>query len=612
MRRIILPLFLSLVISIPYTARASELPQWTNPFGMSFRLIPAGTGVIGRNGWAGVSPQRTVTFSGDFGMSSTEVTQSQWKAVMGGQNPSEPFIGNDLPVNRVSWEDAQRFIRKLNELDAPRRYRLPSSAEWEYAYRAGSDAEWAMGDGMLATPAKLREYEWFGPDRTTHPVAQKKPNAWGLYDMGGNVREWVQDWWQHDYYGSMPATDPTGPAAGNMRVWRGGSYEDAADTCSPASRDGDKPTARNKWTGFRVVLEGDCLRAELGAPEASKREVPAAPAEVPAAYASILENMYDILAHGLIGRDRQDGEHGVMEALGEDGGPENLHHAGWKLLDLSGDGTPELLIAAVEKNDSGSCAGSQLYAVYTMKEGKAHLTQEGVSRNAFFLLDENRLLNCGRGGAMMQIFKVCEISPDGSRLIGGEAWFTRLKADAETIGFYYSASGELEASVSQEMDEGSFNAAVDALMARQCEIEFHSFADWGKEPSGKSVSASDPAVRLEWATAALSDAQSHQAFTAGAGEPRVQAALCANRPVGNIKVLKLEFVDVDENGKVRFNSTDLFRLDVLEPKRPLVITMPMLGSIPQYGISYEDEQGRTFRFAVTESGMDGSLQLMPF
>ncbi|MBQ5728209.1 MAG: SUMF1/EgtB/PvdO family nonheme iron enzyme, partial [Mailhella sp.] len=117
MRRIFLPLFLSLAFGLSSPASASEsLPQWTNAFGMSFRLIPAGKTVMGREGWAGVSPRREVTISREFGMGTTEVTQGQWKAVMGGKNPSEPFLGNDLPVNRVSWNDAQAFIKKLNEL----------------------------------------------------------------------------------------------------------------------------------------------------------------------------------------------------------------------------------------------------------------------------------------------------------------------------------------------------------------------------------------------------------------------------------------------------------------------------------------------------------------
>lgn len=178
MQKMFFSFLLSLALLLPSPASASDaLPQWTNTFGMSFRLIPAGKSVIGRDGWAGVSPRRIITFSRDFGMGTTEVTQGQWKAVMGGENPGMPFVGDNLPVNCVSWDDAQRFIARLNDLDAPRRYRLPSNAEWEYAYRAGSEATWITGDGTPVFPESLREYEWFGTESKTHPVAQKKPNA---------------------------------------------------------------------------------------------------------------------------------------------------------------------------------------------------------------------------------------------------------------------------------------------------------------------------------------------------------------------------------------------------------------------------------------------------
>ena len=141
MRRLLLPALLSLSFLLPSASSATDsLPQWTNSFGMTFSLIPAGKTVIGRYGWAGVEPRRDITISTEFGMATTEVTQAQWKSVMGGQNPSKPFLGDDLPVNCVSWNDAQAFVKKLNELDAPRHYRLPTSAEWEHAYRAGSQA----------------------------------------------------------------------------------------------------------------------------------------------------------------------------------------------------------------------------------------------------------------------------------------------------------------------------------------------------------------------------------------------------------------------------------------------------------------------------------------
>jgi len=605
MRRILHSVFLALIFCLPSPASSADvLPQWTNSFGMSFRLIPAGKGIIGRDGWAGISPRRTVAISRAFGMGTTEVTQGQWKAVMGGQNPSEPFLGDSLPVNRVSWNDAQSFIEKLNELDAPRRYRLPSSAEWEYAYRAGNDAEWVMSGGIPVTPEKLREYEWFGPDRTTHPVALKKPNAWGLYDMGGNVREWVQDWWQHDYYASMPATDPTGPAVGTMRVWRGGSYEDAADTCSPSSRDGSSPKTRNRWTGFRVVLEGDSLRSELGTSETGKGNAFPVPANIPAAYVPVLNNLYDILANGLHDRDRKEGEFGVMERWQGNEGPEALASVGWALRDLSGDGTPELLVSPVEK-EKGEYRGSQLYAVYTIKDGKAFLVLEGTARNTFALMEDNAVMNHGSGG-MARVFGICELSKDGMKLVWRDRWFSELKGEPLKTACYHSMAGSLDRENAQEVSEEEFDKAEKYLFALQCDALFMPFLRWG-EPE-----AAAPAVYLQWATDALKNPPAHSTFTAYAEGPKVQVALCSRTPIKGLKVLKLEFEGVDENGKTRFSITEQFSHDILTPERPLIISLPMLGTIPQYGISYEDAEGKALRFAVIENGMNGSPELMPF
>jgi hypothetical protein len=119
-------------------------------------------------------------------------------------------------------------------------------------------------------------------------------------------------------------------------------------------------------------------------------------------------------------------------------------------------------------------------------------------------------------------------------------------------------------------------------------------------------------VRLRWADEALKGALDHETFVATKGQPQIEVAICANSTVRNVKVLQLDFVSVDDNGKVSFNSTELFRKATLEPRYPLVIAITFFENIPQYGVSYEDESGRVHRFAITQSGKDGSLELMPF
>jgi formylglycine-generating enzyme required for sulfatase activity len=176
-----------------------------------------------------------------------EVTQQQWMAVMG-DNPSK-FKGRSNPVEQVSWDDVQDFIRRLNQKEGTNKYRLPTEAEWEYAARAGTTSTWSFGDDASDTG----RYAWYRDNRT-HPVGQKQPNAWGLHDMHGNAYEWVQDWYDDGYYARSPGTDPKGPSTGAFRVLRGGGWGDSARFLRSASRSYNAPDSRPGDLGFRLAF----------------------------------------------------------------------------------------------------------------------------------------------------------------------------------------------------------------------------------------------------------------------------------------------------------------------------------------------------------------------
>jgi formylglycine-generating enzyme required for sulfatase activity len=181
---------------------------------MKMALIRPGKFMMGEG-----DDRHEVTISKPFYMGVTEVTQAQYEAVMG-TNPSD-FKGATNPVEIVSWNDAAEFCKKLSE-KTRQAVRLPTEAEWEYACRAGTQTAFSFGDD----PSALGDYAWWAKNsaKTTHPVGQKKPNAWGLYDMHGNVWEWCADWYEAYPKGSV--TDPSGPAIGDRRVLRGGSWYD--------------------------------------------------------------------------------------------------------------------------------------------------------------------------------------------------------------------------------------------------------------------------------------------------------------------------------------------------------------------------------------------------
>ena len=234
---------------------AAETPDKTykNSIGMEFVPIPAGTFQMGcseeQQCFPWEKPRHEVTLSRPFYLGKHEVTQAQWAAVMG-SNPSE-FKGENRPVENVSWDDVQLFIGKLNAQEGHNRYRLPTEAEWEYAARAGSATTYGFGDD----PGQLGNHAWYKDNagNQTHPVGQKQPNAWGLFDMHGNVWEWVRDWMED--YKAGAVTDPQGPGTGDSRVLRGGSWLDDAGVCQTATRFSTTPRSRFGRIGFRLVLD---------------------------------------------------------------------------------------------------------------------------------------------------------------------------------------------------------------------------------------------------------------------------------------------------------------------------------------------------------------------
>ncbi len=252
------------------TAPSTDAPDVIrNSIGMGLKLLSGGTFTMGE---ALIDEDRqferhVVTLTRPFFIGTHEVTNAQWKRVMG--NVPSYAKGSDHPVERVSWEDAMAFCNALSDLPEERKagrvYRLPTEAEWEYACRAGTTTRFSFGDED--TPdSRMGEYSWYlsnsgsdqqgGPDKhapnVTHPVGTKRPNPWGLYDMDGNVREWCSDWFSELDIG--PATDPQGPAAGTDRATRGGYFSAQIWDARPARRYGNPPTTKSPGLGFRVAV----------------------------------------------------------------------------------------------------------------------------------------------------------------------------------------------------------------------------------------------------------------------------------------------------------------------------------------------------------------------
>ncbi len=224
--------------------------DYSNSIGMKFIEIPAGQFEIGGCNKVfyedcGNEAGYMVTIDKAFYLSQTEVTQAQWEAVMS-SNPAH-FKGSKRPVEEVRWDDAQAFIRRLNQKEGGNKYRLPTEAEWEYAARAGTRTAYSFGDEV----SQLGQYAWYSENAgsETHSVAQKKPNPWGLYDMHGNVWEWTCSAWSSTYNGEEQQCNNRA----EFRSLRGGSWNAGASNLRSAYRNDITPVNRSYSLGLRLA-----------------------------------------------------------------------------------------------------------------------------------------------------------------------------------------------------------------------------------------------------------------------------------------------------------------------------------------------------------------------
>ncbi len=254
-----LTLILMLLFCLGIPCRPATADDW--PIGppdpiklMEMVLVKGGCYMMGDTFGDGAEDERPAheVCVRDFYIGKYPVTQMQWTGTMG-TNPSiEPHCGLTCPVSNVSWNEAQEFIRKLSQRTG-KAYRLPTEAEWEYAARSGGkDEKWAG----TASEKELGDYAWYYNNSTfkSHPVGLKKPNGLGLYDMTGNVWEWMSDWYDDGFYARSPKDQPQGAATGGARSLRGGYWGDLSSFVRVTRRIGLPPSTRTGSHGFRLVL----------------------------------------------------------------------------------------------------------------------------------------------------------------------------------------------------------------------------------------------------------------------------------------------------------------------------------------------------------------------
>ncbi len=350
-------------------------------------------------------------------------------------------------------------------------------------------------------------------------------------------------------------------------------------------------------------------------PEVSSPAVPAEKPEDPAAetvpeadplrvYGEVLDRFCALISDPDSDCEDVEGGMGVQEAARVMGSAAALEGIGYALLDVSGDGIPELLIGEIAETDGGACRGSRIYAAYTAVDGAPRFVFEGWYRNSYLYMGDGRFLNVGSGGAMYSMFGTYALSEDGAALNCEDFWFTYEKDETYTeMGFYQNNSGMWDPAVSRELDMTAedFWRLEQELEEQVRAVELTPFSVY--EPYGWLP------VKAQWADEALGTYTAYDAFAADTSDQRARVLFSTGDGVEDFRLLALELEDVSETGNMTFTSRELYQQDTLTPERPLMVEMTFYGDIPSYGIACVDASGAEHRFVLEISGEDGSLLL---
>ncbi len=302
----------------------------------------------------------------------------------------------------------------------------------------------------------------------------------------------------------------------------------------------------------------------------------------------------------------QEGETGVWERKTYSGELSPLDAIGYAIVDVSGDGIPELVIASITEQDPPR--GSEIFALYTLVDDKPSLSFEGWERSRFSSLENGEFLYYGSGGANHSTIGHYSLSSDGKELVCKDYYFT----DGSVDSYYHNTTGEHEPSRSEEVDMSgdAFRQIGEELEKKIKPLTLISFSTYMN--TKKATDAPSKEIKIEWAKDALTEGTIYDEFVADTSEDQVKLLLSTETGVKDFTFLSLTLDHVDDAGKVSFSTKELYSAKQLTPERPLFVTMTFFGDLPSYGISYVDKEGNTKHFSIELSGQDGSLQLSEF
>ena len=305
-----------------------------------------------------------------------------------------------------------------------------------------------------------------------------------------------------------------------------------------------------------------------------------------------------------------DGAIGVSEIINQRGKNEALDVIGYAVKDLSGDNIPEFIVGFIDEDNKGS----EILALYTVKDEKPAFVFESMTRSAYFLINDGNLFYQGSAGAAYSIFGSYAISENGAELICNDYWFTHEKDKTSyEIGYYHNTTGEYDKAVSEELNitEDEFFNKQSALIAKKTQTDLTPFSAVVEKQEEQTTDAKTSRVVVMFAEDAEAFDE-YAVFKVDESEYSTTILFIAEGTVTDFSFLSLSIKDVDENGKATFDTESLYKLDTLTKEKPLEVTLTFYGDSPAYGISYKDAQGVTKNYTVTISGEDGSVILSEF
>lgn len=325
-------------------------------------------------------------------------------------------------------------------------------------------------------------------------------------------------------------------------------------------------------------------------------------------YQTILDDTYKTITGGMDAYEYKDGNSGIGEVvMSGDGNAANT--IGYTFVDSNMDGEVELVIGSINEEKDGTYYGEMIYSAYTYKEEPV-LILEGWSRNRCHLLKDGNYYIEGSGGAMYSIFENKQLEKNGTKFIYNDYCFTYEKDENfEDIGFYRNTTGEWDKSVSEEISEEEYTNSFNEYSSKILTMELKPFSLYEDSGASSEKDSQEITMNIKWATDAQLSDDTLPSFAADSDEPQVAVVVSTDTDIHNFKVLSLSYEDVDDAGMPMFTATELYQKEMLSSGVQFVIKFSSMGTIPGYGISYEDASGNTYCYGLTESGMDGSALL---